>query len=577
MAQVSPAFSINGGAVGAAVSVAAAAAVVATIDSIAGITSVIWSIASTDETSVPGDYVLVQSGIKGEIVSTTALSAGTSAILRATINNGVDPSTGNNSAAMTATGKFWVPAAANGFEVGAVNETFESNATFGSTGEINVAIRNAAPIAGVPDIRQVIAGAGMTGGGALSGDVTLNVAAADPSIVVSADSIAVGYGGDPADVTKATADEGISDLAARADHKHDIATAVAGTWHIGDSASEGSSTSLSRADHQHAVVAPPAPANVTKAAAATGTDERPARADHKHDITTANVSTIATSNSEGSASSLARSDHVHAHGSQTDGTLHALAIAAGAAGFMSGADKTKLDGITAGAAVASVSGTAPIVSSGGTTPAISISPASAIADGSMSSAHFIDVNTATDAATASKIVKRDGSGDASIRILSATSSVNIKDSSTDKLVIGPWSSGDAETPISSGDGSMAAFVTSLRFRNAHLALASRSEASAASIVFDGARGNIFDVGSLVDNVTFGAPIDFDTTGRPAIDVFVQQGAGAPWTIAWNAVFVFPTGIASAAIGNDAGEVDYYRFQWRDTYWLCTIHNMHVHP
>src|SRR5208337_1393760 len=42
-----------------------------------------------------------------------------------------------------------------------------------------------------------------------------------------------------------------------------------------------------------------------------------------------------------------------------------------AAGSMSAADKTKLDGITAGAAVASVSGTAPIVSSGGTTPAIS--------------------------------------------------------------------------------------------------------------------------------------------------------------------------------------------------------------
>lgn len=37
-----------------------------------------------------------------------------------------------------------------------------------------------------------------------------------------------------------------------------------------------------------------------------------------------------------------------AHGSRGGGTLHALAVAAGAAGFMSGADKSKLDGIPAG-------------------------------------------------------------------------------------------------------------------------------------------------------------------------------------------------------------------------------------
>jgi hypothetical protein len=46
---------------------------------------------------------------------------------------------------------------------------------------------------GVPGTRQVIAGAGMTGGGALSADVTLNVIAnADASIVVNANDIQVG-------------------------------------------------------------------------------------------------------------------------------------------------------------------------------------------------------------------------------------------------------------------------------------------------------------------------------------------------------------------------------------------------
>lgn len=71
------------------------------------------------------------------------------------------------------------------------------------------------------------------------------------------------------------------------------------------------------------------------------------------------------------------------------GTSPAISITAAttsAAGSMSASDKTKLDGITAGAAVASVTGTAPIVSSGGTTPAISITAATTSAAGSMSSA-----------------------------------------------------------------------------------------------------------------------------------------------------------------------------------------------
>jgi hypothetical protein len=90
-----------------------------------------------------------------------------------------------------------------------------------------------------PNTRQVIAGAGLTGGGALSADLTLNVVAnADGSIVVAADSIQVGV----------------------------LAT-----------------------DAQH--------------------------------------------------------------GTRGGGTLHAVVVAAGAAGFMSGADKTKLDGIATGAQV----------------------------------------------------------------------------------------------------------------------------------------------------------------------------------------------------------------------------------
>jgi len=59
---------------------------------------------------------------------------------------------------------------------------------------------------------------------------------------------------------------------------------------------------------------------------------------------TATPLAVGVSNLEGSAHSAARSDHVHAHGDQAGGSLHALATTL-VAGFMSETDKTKLDSI----------------------------------------------------------------------------------------------------------------------------------------------------------------------------------------------------------------------------------------
>lgn len=56
---------------------------------------------------------------------------------------------------------------------------------------------------------------------------------------------------------------------------------------------------------------------------------------------------VGTANADGVATSAARADHVHAHGSQTDGSLHAAASTT-VAGFMSAADKSKLDSVTSG-------------------------------------------------------------------------------------------------------------------------------------------------------------------------------------------------------------------------------------
>jgi hypothetical protein len=62
-------------------------------------------------------------------------------------------------------------------------------------------------------------------------------------------------------------------------------------------------------------------------------------------IPTAAPVTIGTANATGISTSLARADHVHAHGAQTDGTLHAVATTS-VSGFMSAADKTTFDART---------------------------------------------------------------------------------------------------------------------------------------------------------------------------------------------------------------------------------------
>lgn len=62
-------------------------------------------------------------------------------------------------------------------------------------------------------------------------------------------------------------------------------------------------------------------------------------------LTTGTPSSIGTANSTGTANALARQDHIHAHGAQTDGTLHAEATGS-VNGFMSSTDKTKLDSVS---------------------------------------------------------------------------------------------------------------------------------------------------------------------------------------------------------------------------------------
>ena len=61
----------------------------------------------------------------------------------------------------------------------------------------------------------------------------------------------------------------------------------------------------------------------------------------------------------GSGTTAARSNHVHAHGDQLGGTLHAVATTS-VDGFQSAADKTKLDGIATGATQTPLASAAPL-------------------------------------------------------------------------------------------------------------------------------------------------------------------------------------------------------------------------
>jgi hypothetical protein len=95
-----------------------------------------------------------------------------------------------------------------------------------------------------------------------------------------------------------------------------LATAAPVALLVGVAASQGSAASLARSDHQHGVAAGPA-------------------------------FSVGSTSSSGSASTVSRSDHVHGHGVQTDGTFHAAATGS-VSGFMSSTDKSRFDMVVPG-------------------------------------------------------------------------------------------------------------------------------------------------------------------------------------------------------------------------------------
>lgn len=85
------------------------------------------------------------------------------------------------------------------------------------------------------------------------------------------------------------------------------------------------------------------PVSVDAAAGTVGVSTNVSRADHVHQVLTGTPVSIGSANTAGTSNNLSRADHVHNHGTQTDPTHHAAAVAGGNAGFLAGADKTKID------------------------------------------------------------------------------------------------------------------------------------------------------------------------------------------------------------------------------------------
>lgn len=194
--MASPAFKINGGAVGVKAAVVPYGAVTALLDSTVGVRAVAWSIVRTDESTVPANYTLVPSGAVNEQCGTVALGPGTSAALQCTINGGIDYSTSTPSAEMTTVVKFYVPAGYN-YEVlngGELeDDNREASATHGAVDPLNKAIRAAASVGGSYKEPVRVATAGALPAYTRTGNV---ITAAAPGALAAVDGVVLVAGED---------------------------------------------------------------------------------------------------------------------------------------------------------------------------------------------------------------------------------------------------------------------------------------------------------------------------------------------------------------------------------------------
>lgn len=210
---------------------------------------------------------------------------------------------------------------------------------------------------------------------------------------------------------------------------------------------------------------------------------------------------------------------VPTHGLQTDEALHAL-VTTTLAGFMSAADKVKLNGIAGGAAVSSVSGTAPIVSSGGATPAISITAATTSAAGSMSAADKTKLDSVTSGAAVSTVtgtapIVSSGGATPAISISAATTTTPGSMSAADKVKLNGIGTGAQVIAVTG-----TAPISATAGQNPVVSISPATGAAAGSMsAADKAKLDLL----LYSTAIWTPTITFATPGNLAVTYAVQTG------------------------------------------------------
>jgi|GEM_PF-3424475 len=391
-------FTINGTTPTAPVAVAAGATVALAVADTNGVHSVQWSVIGTHHHSATLP-VITLSGYPAGITASAAMADEIDQAFRIKcLVNGGKNALGEDDAAFSVTHIVGV-LNVQGLMPFASGEELERQATHGTTELLNEMLRRAgtggggaastdyvtndSDVAGatatdalntlltttVPLTASVVAGSGMTGGGAFSsGNPTLNVIAhADGSIVVHANDVQVGVlatdaqhgvrGGGTQHAVATTTVNGFMSAAQ--------VTALEGLV-AGAITDHGALTGLTHDDHAQYLLVSGARAMggalnmggyaISSVGLVDGVDVSGHAARHlpggADALTTGTPVTLGAALAPGDATSLARSNHVHTHGDQLGGSLHAMATDL-AAGFLSAAGFTAIDDASTHVAIVS--------------------------------------------------------------------------------------------------------------------------------------------------------------------------------------------------------------------------------
>lgn len=259
---------------------------------------------------------------------------------------------------------------------------------------------------------------------------------------------------------------------------------------------------------------------------------------------------IGTSNNAGAANTIARGDHVHAHGNQIGGTLHAIATTL-VAGFMSALDKAKLDAATAAATVS----TLVFRDASGSFAANEIT-ADLVGDVSGNLTGNVTGNVSGSAGSFTGALVGDVTGTQGATVVStvggktaAAVSTSVDDTVAATALATPSTIAkrDANGDLAFRD------VSTRKVSQATVALT-----DGATINTDAALGNVFTV-TIAGNRTMANPTN--PTAEQRITFRIRQDAVGSRVLTWASDFNFGVDLAGVPGSTGANAFDYYGFQY----------------